>query len=120
MIEIVDDLNMNDIDVLLKKYDHAQTKLLRFDLDAHDQNRVQEEIQIYVNVFSLNFFVFSRFLRVVSFDITSRISRISMKRRSRISIVSKTDEFSRDRHAVMNDDDDEEFDVKNDNRSNCI
>jgi hypothetical protein len=28
IIEIVDDLNMNDIDVLLKKYDRAQTKLL--------------------------------------------------------------------------------------------
>jgi hypothetical protein len=28
MIEIVDDSNMNDIDVLLKKYDRAQTKLL--------------------------------------------------------------------------------------------
>jgi hypothetical protein len=27
MIEIVDDSNMNDIDVLLKKYDRAQTKL---------------------------------------------------------------------------------------------
>jgi hypothetical protein len=50
MIEIVDDSNMNDIDVLLKKYDRAQTELLRFDLDAHDQNRVQEKIQIYVNV----------------------------------------------------------------------
>ncbi len=36
MIEIVDDSNMNDIDVLLKKYDRAQTKLLRNDLDAHD------------------------------------------------------------------------------------
>jgi hypothetical protein len=28
IIKIVDDLNMNDIDVLLKKYDRAQTKLL--------------------------------------------------------------------------------------------
>jgi sensor histidine kinase YesM len=28
MIEVVDDSNMNDIDVLLKKYDRAQTKLL--------------------------------------------------------------------------------------------
>jgi ABC-type multidrug transport system fused ATPase/permease subunit len=28
MIEVVNDLNMNDIDVLLKKYDRAQTKLL--------------------------------------------------------------------------------------------
>jgi hypothetical protein len=28
IIEIVDDSNMNDIDVLLKKYDRAQTKLL--------------------------------------------------------------------------------------------
>ncbi len=40
IIEIVDDSNMNDIDVLLKKYDRAQTKLLWSDLDAHDQNRV--------------------------------------------------------------------------------
>jgi hypothetical protein len=55
MIEIIDDSNMNDIDFLLKKYDRAQTRLFRFDLDAHDQNRVQEKIQIYVNVFSLNF-----------------------------------------------------------------
>jgi hypothetical protein len=94
--------------------------LLRFDLDAHDQNRVQKEIQIYVNVSSLNFFVFARSFRVVSSDITSRISRISIKRRFRILIVSKTDEFSRDRHAVMNDDDDKESNVKNDNRSNCI
>jgi hypothetical protein len=36
MIKIVDDLNMNDIDVLLKKYDHAQTKLFRFDIDVSD------------------------------------------------------------------------------------
>ncbi len=36
MIEIVDDSNMNDIDVLLKKYDRAQTKLFRSDFDAHD------------------------------------------------------------------------------------
>jgi hypothetical protein len=50
MIEIVNDSNMNDIDVLLKKYDRAQTKLFRSDFDAHDQNRVQEEIQIYVNM----------------------------------------------------------------------
>jgi hypothetical protein len=60
MIEIVDDLNMNDINVLLKKYDRAQTKLFRSDLDVHDQNRVQEKIQIYVNVSSLSFFVFAR------------------------------------------------------------
>jgi hypothetical protein len=120
MIEIVDNSNMNHIDVLLKKYDCAQTKLLWFDLNVHDQNHVQEKIQIYVNVFSLNFFVFARFLRVVSFNITSRISRILIKRRFRILIVSKIDEFSRDRHAMMNDDDDEEFDVKDDNRSNCI
>ncbi len=71
MFEIVDDSNMNDIDVLLKKYDRAQTELFRFDLDAHDQNRVQEKIQIYVNVFSFNFFVSARSFRVVSFDITS-------------------------------------------------
>jgi hypothetical protein len=81
MIEIVDDSNMNDIDVLLKKYDRAQTKLLRFDLDAHDQNRVQERIQIYVNIFSFNSSVFARSLRVASSDITSRTSRISIKRR---------------------------------------
>jgi hypothetical protein len=36
MIEIVDNSNMNNIDVLLKKYDRAQTKLFRSDLDAHD------------------------------------------------------------------------------------
>jgi hypothetical protein len=36
MIEIVDDLNMNDIDVLLKKYDRTQTKLFWSDLDVHD------------------------------------------------------------------------------------
>jgi hypothetical protein len=120
MIEIVDDSNMNDINVLLKKYDRAQTKLLRSDLDVHDQNRVQKKTQIYVNVSSLNFFVFARSFRVVSSDITSRTSRISIKRRFKILIVSKIDEFSRDRHAVMNDDDDEKSNVKDDNRSNCI
>jgi hypothetical protein len=120
MIEIVDDLNMNDINILLKKYDRARTKLFRNDLDVHDQNRVQKKIQIYVNVSSLNFFIFARSFRVVSFDITSRISRISIKRRFRILIVSKTDEFSRDRHAMMNDDDDEKLNVKDDNRSNYI
>jgi hypothetical protein len=120
MIEIVDDSNMNDINVLLKKYDRAQTKLFRNDFDAHDQNRVQKKTQIYVNVSSLSFFVFARFLRVASFDITSRTSRISIKRRFRILIVSKIDEFSRDRHAVMNDDDDEESNVKDDNHLNCI
>jgi hypothetical protein len=120
MIEIVDDSNMNDIDVLLKKYDRAQTKLLRSNLDAHDQNRVQKRIQIYVNVFSLNFFVFEHFIRVASFNIISRISRISIKERFKNLIVSKIDEFSRDRHAMMNDDDDEKSNVKNDNRSNCI
>jgi hypothetical protein len=53
-------------------------------------------------------FLFLRVLfRVVSSDITSRISRILIKRRFKILIVSKIDEFSRDRHAVMNDDDDE-------------
>jgi hypothetical protein len=111
---------MNDIDVLLKKYDRAQTKLFRFDFDAHDQNRVQEKIQIYVNVFSLNSFVFARFFRVASFDIIFRISRISIKRHFKVLIVSKIDEFSRDRQVVMNDDDNEEFDVNDDNRSNCI
>jgi hypothetical protein len=127
MIEVVDDSNMNDIDVLLKKYDRAQTKLLRSDFDAHDQNRVQEETQIYVNVFSLSFFVSARFsvfvrsIRVDSlFIIITRISRISTKRRFKILIVSKTDEFSRDARDVMNDDDDETFDVNDDNRSNCI
>jgi hypothetical protein len=120
MIEIVDDSNMNDINVLLKKYNRAQTKLFRSDFDAHDQNRVQEKIQIYVNVSSLSFFVFARSFRVASSDIISRISRISIKRRFKILIVSKIDEFSRNRHAVMNDDDDEKSNVKNDNRSNCI
>jgi hypothetical protein len=127
MIEIVDDLNMNDIDVLLKKYDCAQTKLLWSNLDVHDQNRVQETIQIYVNVFSLNFFVFARFsvsvrfIRVDSFFIIIiRTSRISTKKRFKILIVSKIDEFSRDARDVMNDDDDEILDVNDDNRSNCI
>jgi hypothetical protein len=127
MIEIVDDSNMNDIDVLLKKYDRAQTKLFRSDFDAHDQNRVQEKTQIYVNVFSFSSFVFARFsvsvrfIRVDSFFIIiTRISRISTKRRFKILIVSKTDEFSRDARDVMNDDDDEAFDVNDDNRSNCI
>ncbi len=119
IIKIVDDSNINNIDVLLKKYDRAQTKLFRFNLDIHDQNRVQKKIQIYVNVFSLHFFVFARSLRVVSSDITFRTSRISIKRRFRILIVSKIDEFSRDQQAVMNDDD-EKFDVHDDNRSNCI
>jgi hypothetical protein len=127
MIKIVDDSNMNDIDVLLKKYDRAQTKLFRSDLDAHDQNRVQEKIQIYVNVSSLSFSVFAcffvsvRFIRVDSlFIIITRTSRISTKRRFKILIVSKIDEFSRDARDVMNDDDDEEFYVNDDNRSNCI
>jgi hypothetical protein len=120
MIEIVDDLNMNDIDVLLKKHDRAQTKLLWFNIDIHNQNRVQEKIQMYVNVSSFNFFVFARSFRVASFNITFRISCISIKKRFRILIVSKIDEFSRDSRAVMNDDDDEEFDVNDDNRLNCI
>ncbi len=115
VIEIVDDSNMNDIDVLLKKYDRAQTKLLRSDFDAHDQNRVQERIQIYVNVFSLSSFVsarfsvFVRFIRVDSlFIIITRISRISTKKRIKILIVSKTDEYYRDAREVMKDDDEEE------------
>jgi hypothetical protein len=127
MIEVVDDSNMNDIDVLLEKYDRAQTKLLRSDFDAHDQNRVQEKIQIYVNVSSLSSSVSARssvsvrLIRVDSFFIIiTRIFRISTKRRSKILIVSKTDEFSRDARDVMNDDDDEAFDVNDDNRSNCI
>jgi hypothetical protein len=127
MIEIVDDSNMNDIDVLLKKYDRAQTKLLWSDFDVHDQNRVQKKIQIYVNVFSLNFsvfarfFVFTRFIRVdSSFIIIIRIFRISTKKSFKILIVSKTDEFLRDARDVINDDDDEKFDVNDDNRSNCI
>jgi hypothetical protein len=121
IIEIVDDSNMNDIDVLLKKYDRAQTKLLRSDLNAHDQNRVQKKIQIYVNVSSLSFSVFARFIRVDSlFIMITRISRISTKRRIKILIVSKTDEFSRDARDVMNDDDDEKSNVNDDNRSNCI
>jgi hypothetical protein len=127
IIEIVDDSNMNDIDVLLKKYDRAQTKLLRNDFDVHDQNRVQKKTQIYINVFSLSsfvsasFFVSVRFIRVDSlFIIIIRISRISTKKRIKILIVSKTDEFSRDARDVMNDDDDEESNVNDDNRSNCI
>jgi hypothetical protein len=120
MIEVVDESNMNDINVLLEKYNRTQTKLLRSDLDTHDQNRVQEETQIYVNVFSLSSSVSARSLRVASSDITSRNSRISIKRRFKILIVSKIDEFSRDRHAVMNDDDDKKSNVKDDNRSNCI
>jgi hypothetical protein len=44
MFEIANDSNIDDLDVLLKKYDRAQTNLLRNDLDAHNQNRVQEEI----------------------------------------------------------------------------
>jgi hypothetical protein len=127
IIKIVDDSNMNDIDVLLKKYDRAQTKLFRSDFDAHDQNRVQKEIQIYVNVFSLRFFVFARFsvsvrfIRVDSlFIIIIQISRTSTKKRIKILIVSKIDEFSRDARDVMNDDDDEKSNVNDDNRSNCI
>ncbi len=120
MIEVVDDSNMNDIDVLLKKYDRAQTKLIRSDLDAHDQNRAQKRIQSYVNVSSLSSSVFARFTRVASSFISSRISRTSTKRRFKILIVSKTDKFSRDLHDVMNDDDDEESNVNDDNRSNCI
>ncbi len=42
MIKIVDDLKMNDIDVLLKKYDRAQTKLFRKNFHVYDQNRVQK------------------------------------------------------------------------------
>jgi hypothetical protein len=127
MIEIVDDSNMNDIDVLLKKYDRAQTKLLRSDFDAHDQNRVQKKIQIYVNVFSLNFSVsarfsvFVRFIRVDSlFIIITRIFRISTKKRFKILIVSKTDEFSRDARDVMNDDDDETSDVCQTHRDSIV
>jgi hypothetical protein len=127
MIEIVDDSNMNDIDVLLKKYDRAQTKLFRNDLDVHDQNRVQKKIQIYINVFSLNFFVSARFsvsvrfIRVDSlFIIITRISRISTKKRIKILIVSKIDEFSRDARDMMNDDNDEKINVNDDNRLNCI
>jgi hypothetical protein len=78
-------------------------------------------------VSSLSFFVSARssvsvrFIRVDSlFIIITRISRISTKRRFKILIVSKTDEFSRDARDVMNDDDDEASDVNDDNRSNCI
>ncbi len=120
MIEIVDDLNMNNIDVLLKKYDRAQTKLFRSDFDVHDQNRVQKKIQIYVNMSSLNFSVFARFIRVDLSFITDRISRISTKKRFKILIDSKIDEFSRNSRDVMNDDDDEKFDVNVDDRSKCI
>ncbi len=79
-----------------------------------------KKIQIYVNVFSLNSFTFARFTRVVSSFINFRNSRISIKKRFKILIVSKTDKFSRDSRDVMYDDDDEKFDVNNDNRSNCI
>jgi hypothetical protein len=120
MIEIVNDLNMNDIDVLLKKYDYTQTKLFWNYFDAHNQNRVQEKILIYVNVFSFNFFISAHFTRVALFFINFRISRISTKKRFKILIVSKIDEFSRDSRDVMYDDDDEKFDVDDDNRSNCI
>jgi hypothetical protein len=44
IIKIVNDLNINDIDVLLKKYDRAQIKLFWNNLDVHDQNRVQKKI----------------------------------------------------------------------------
>jgi hypothetical protein len=71
-------------------------------------------------VSSFNFFVFARFTRVASSFINSRISRISTKRRFKILIVSKIDEFSRNSRDVMNEDDDEKSNVKNDNRSNCI
>jgi hypothetical protein len=78
-------------------------------------------------VFSLSFFVLTRFfvfacfIRVDSFFIIiTRISRISTKRRFKILIVSKINEFSRDARNVMNDDDDEEFNVNDDNRLNCI
>jgi DNA-binding transcriptional regulator YbjK len=118
MIEVANDSNIDDLDVLLKKYDRAQTKLLRNDLDAHDQNRVQEKTQIYVNVSSFRSSVLARFTRVASSD--SRISRISTKRRFKILIVSKTEKFSRDSRDVMNDDDDEASNVNDDNRSNCI
>jgi uncharacterized membrane protein (DUF106 family) len=120
MIEVANDSNIDDLDVLLKKYDRAQTKLLRSDLDAHDQNRVQERTQIYVNVSSFSSSVSARSIRVASFFVNSRISRISTKRRFKILIVSKTEKFSRDSRDVMNDDDDEESNVNDDNRSNCI
>jgi hypothetical protein len=120
MIEVANDSNIDDFDVLLEKYDRAQTKLFRNDLDAHDQNRVQEEIQIYVNVSSLSSSAFARFTRVASSFINSRISRTSTKRRFRFLIVSKTEKFSRDSRDVMNDDDDETSNVNDDNRSNCI
>jgi hypothetical protein len=86
-----------------------------------------KKIQIYVNVFSFNFFVFARFsvfvrfIRVDSFFIIIiRILRTSTKKRINIVIVSKIDEFSRDARDVMNDDDDKESNVNDDNRSNCI
>jgi hypothetical protein len=120
MIKIANNSKIDDLDALLKKYDRAQTKLFRSDLDVHDQNRVQKKIQIYVNVSSFNFFVSARFIRVASFFINSRISRTSTKRRFKILIVSKIEKFSRDSRDVMNDDDDEKSNVNDDNRSNCI
>ncbi len=120
IIEIVNDSNIKNIDVLLKKYDHAQTKLFRFDFNVHAQNRAQKKNRIFVNVSSLSFFVFTRFQRVAFFIIIFRISRISTKRCIKIFIVSKIDEFSRDSRVVINDDDDEKFDVNDDNRLNCI
>ncbi len=70
---------------------------------------------------SARFSVFVRFTRVDSFFIIIiRILRISTKKRIKILIVSKTDEFSRDERDVMNDDNDEESNVNDDNRSNCI
>jgi hypothetical protein len=120
MIEITNDSNIDDFDALLKKYDRAQTKLLRNDLDVHDQNRVQKRIQIYVNMSSLNSSARARFIRVASSFINSRISRTSTKRRFRVLIVSKIEKFSRDSRDVMNDDDDETSNVNDDNRSNCI
>jgi hypothetical protein len=120
IIEIANDSKIDDFNVLLKKYDRAQTKLLRNDFNVYDQNRVQKKIQIYVNVSLLNFFVFARFIRVASFFINSRISRISTKRRFKILIVSKIEKFSRDSRDVINDDDDEKSNIKNDNCLNCI
>jgi hypothetical protein len=68
-----------------------------------------------------SFFVFTRFICVDSFFIIIiRISRISTKKRFKILIVSKTDEFSRDARDMMNDNDNEEFNVNDNNRSNYI
>jgi hypothetical protein len=120
IIEIVNDLNMNDIEVLLKKNTIAH-KQSCFDWTLMFIIKIAFKKKFKFTLTSLrSVFLFVCFFRVALFVIISRISRISIKRRIKISIVSKIDEFSRDSRVMMNDDNDEKFDVKNDNRSNCI